>query len=144
MHLKLPAPATVLASIALLVSLTGTAVAAGAVPLAKKAMFASNAGKLQGRTATQIAATPGPANSVAGLLSRVTVPFSLAAGDSGDFSASCPAGSRVISGGYSYSGDGFVMNSDTRATTDSTWAVYLFNADDSGTATGLVSALCLR
>lgn len=56
MHIKLPSPATVLASIALLVSLSGTAIAAGAVPLAKKALFASNAGKLQNKTVAQVAA----------------------------------------------------------------------------------------
>jgi len=66
-HIKRPSPATVLASIALLVSLSGTAIAAGAVPLAKKALFAKNAGKLQGKTARQVAAIPGPATSLNGL-----------------------------------------------------------------------------
>lgn len=62
----LASPATVLASIALLVSLSGTAIAAGAVPLAKKALFANNAGKLQGKTAAQVAALPGPATTLDG------------------------------------------------------------------------------
>jgi hypothetical protein len=64
---KHPSPATVLASIALLVSLSGTAIAAGAVPLAKKALFARNAGKLQGKTARQVARIPGPATRLNGL-----------------------------------------------------------------------------
>ena len=63
-----PSPATVLASIALLVSLSGTAIAA--VPVAKKALFAKNAGKLQGKTARQVAAIPGPATTLNGLTAQ--------------------------------------------------------------------------
>ena len=65
MRIKVPSVATVLASLALLVSLCG-AIAAGAVPLAKKALFANNAGKLQGKTAAAIVATPGPAKTLEG------------------------------------------------------------------------------
>lgn len=66
-RVRRPSVATVLASIALLVSLSGTAVAAGVVPLAKKAFFARNAGKLQGKTARQVARIPGPATRLNGL-----------------------------------------------------------------------------
>lgn len=57
---RLPGPAFVLATIALFVALSGGAVAAGIVPLAKHAYSAdtaTNARKLDGKTATQLAAT---------------------------------------------------------------------------------------
>jgi hypothetical protein len=178
MQKKLPAPATVLASIALLVSLSGTAIAAGAVPLAKKALFASNAGRLQGKTAKQIAAIsgpatsldgmtaddiaalpgpattlegksladvvamPGPASTAAGLVSSITAPFSLGAADEADFSASCPAGSQAISGGYS-SSKYPVLGADTHPSSDTTWSIHLVNLGDVA-ASGVVYAICLK
>jgi len=180
MHKKLPGPATVLASIALLVSLSGTAVAAGAVPLAKKAMFASNSGKLQGRTAGQVAAIPGPANTLngetaaqiaatpgpatdlggktladvvetpgpastaAGLVSTATSPFTLAADDQADFSASCAAGSKVVSGGYAYNGRAAVFSVDNRPTSDTTWSIYLVNGSTDTGASGTIYAVCVK
>ena len=143
MHKKLPAPATVLAMLALLVSLTGTAVAAGAVPLAKKAIFANNAGKLQGKTAAQLVATPGPASTVSDLVTTSTAPFTLAGGDGGDFAATCPDGSKVLSGGYTYDGSAIVLSADTRPKTDTTWSIFLVNISES-TASGTITAICLR
>ena len=43
---RLPSPALVIAVLALFVALSGTAVAAGIVPLAKRALVADNAKKL--------------------------------------------------------------------------------------------------
>jgi hypothetical protein len=179
MRIKLPNPAIVLASIALLVSLSGTAIAAGAVPLAKKALFANNAGKLQGKTAAQvaaiegpattldgksadeiaampgpattlngksadeIAAMPGPASSAASLVSTATAPFSLGAQGEGDFAVSCPAGSKPVSGGYTYSGNAAVLSLDTRPTSDTTWTIYLMNISNTG-ASGNVIATCVK
>ena len=40
------------------------------VPVAKKALFAKNAGKLQGKTARQVAAIPGPATTLNGLTAQ--------------------------------------------------------------------------
>ena len=52
---RLPSPALVVAMLALLVALSGTAVAASlVVPLAKRALVADNAKKLSGRTLSQI------------------------------------------------------------------------------------------
>jgi hypothetical protein len=143
MHMKLPSTATVLATIALFVSLTGTAVAAGAVPLAKKSLFANNAGKLQNRTAAEIAAAAGPASTAASLVSSVTSPFSLASQGEGDFSASCPSGSKAVSGGYTYTGNGVAASLDTRPTSDTTWTIYLFNPSDTS-VTGSVYAICVK
>ena len=61
-----PSPALAVALLALFVSLAGTAVAAGVVPLAKRALVANNAKKLGGKTRAQVAATPGPATSLGG------------------------------------------------------------------------------
>ncbi len=65
--------------LALFIALSGTAVAAGIVPLAKRALNADkakqadNAKKVGGQTAaaiiTQAAQTPGPAGTAAGLVS---------------------------------------------------------------------------
>jgi hypothetical protein len=52
-----PSAALVVASLALLISLSGTAFAAGVVPLAKRALSADNAKKLGGQTAAQVVAT---------------------------------------------------------------------------------------
>ena len=46
---KAPSPALVISCVALFVALGGTAIAAA--PIAKRALFANNAGKLQGKTA---------------------------------------------------------------------------------------------
>jgi len=53
---RLPSPALVIAVLALFVALSGTAVAAGVVPLAKRALVADNAKKLNGLSAGAIAA----------------------------------------------------------------------------------------
>jgi hypothetical protein len=62
---RLPSPAMVVAMLALLVALSGTAVAAGIVPKAKVAL---NALKLQGKTAAQVAALAPAPTSVGGLV----------------------------------------------------------------------------
>ena len=50
MRRQLPSPALVVASVALVVALTGTAIAANVVPLAARAKVADNAKKLGGKT----------------------------------------------------------------------------------------------
>jgi hypothetical protein len=73
-----PSPALVVAAVALFVALSGTAVAAGVVPLAKRALVADNASKLEGKTAAQVAALvevpppPPPLNSIAAFTSLKT------------------------------------------------------------------------
>src|SRR2546423_9864581 len=90
---RLPSPAMVIAVLALFVALGGTAVAAGVVPLAKRALVADNAKKLGGLT---------PAALVAGIPGLVTVrtqPWSLGADGGNDFSVGCNAGEKAIGGG---------------------------------------------
>jgi hypothetical protein len=141
--LRFPSPALVIAVIALFVALSGTAVAAGIVPLAKRALTADNAKKLQGKTAAQIAAAPGPASSASALVSVKSAPFSLAPNGGGFFAATCDAGQRAISGGMTT--EQFVLLLDTLPTPDGAgWQVYLGNVSTSQGASGTVYAICLR
>jgi hypothetical protein len=160
LNLRRPSPAMVVALVALFVSLSGTAVAAG-VPLAKRALFASNSGKLQGRTARQVAAMPGPATDLQGLLPQeiaampspastasslvvsASAPFALAPNEGKDFSAACPGGAKAIAGGYTSANA--VLGWDTRPTADGNgWTLFVGNESTTLSATGTVYAVCLR
>ena len=66
--LRRPSPALVVAVVALFMSISGTAYATGVVPVAKRALLAKNALKLQGKSAKQVAGIPGPATDLEGLL----------------------------------------------------------------------------
>ena len=135
----LPSPAMVLATVALFVALTGTAVAAGIVA---KAKFALNAGKLQGSTAAQVAAMPGPASTAAGLVSTKSASFSLAGQNVKTFGATCDSGQKAVSGGFT--SQGAVLSADSGPTSDgSGWQLLLVNADASA-ASGTVYAVCLK
>jgi hypothetical protein len=172
---KLPSPAFVLALIALFVALTGGAVAAGVVPLARHAVTAgtaSNALKFGGRTPVQLktdfrgvrgmrgptgpagpqgqAGPQGPAGpagaSGAGTVSVHSASWSLTtggtAGDMNDFTVSCGAGQKAISGGYT--SDGSVLTFQSRPTpADDGWSLYLDNADKTAAHSGTVYAVCL-
>jgi len=178
MHKKLPSPSIVLASLALLVSLSGTALAAGAVPLAKKALFANNAGKLQGKTAAQVAAiagpantlngktadeiaatpgpgttlegksladvvaTPGPASTTAGLVTVASAPFSVPANDAGSRNVSCPAGTHVVSGGWTSSDA--LLSGDSWPSSDTAWTIYIYNLSTTQVGSGTLNAVCLK
>jgi hypothetical protein len=147
---KLPSPAIVIAVLALFVSLSGTAVAAGVVPLAKRALNADkakqadNAKKLGGETAAAIIAkaaqTPGPAGSAAGLVSAKQASDSLAAQTGREFVIACDGGKKVISGGFA--SDGSVISFDSRPIGDSTWGTYLMNIGD-GNAGVTLYAVCI-
>jgi hypothetical protein len=143
MKLRPPSPALVVALIALFVALSGTAVAAGVVPMAKKALFANNAGKLQGKTVGQIAALPGPTRAVAALVLTTSTPFSLAPDGEQDFTVECAAGAKAISGGFTTPSG--VVAMDTRPTASGAgWSVYLVNLSSSEAASGAVQAVCLK
>ena len=95
---KMPSPALVIAVLALFVSLSGTAVAAGVVPLAKRALTADNSKKLGGQTADAIAASaaqrPGPASSAAGLFTVKSTAWSLGPNGRNDFAVMCDRARR--------------------------------------------------
>jgi hypothetical protein len=152
-------PALVIALIALFVSLSGTAFATGMVPVAKRALFANNAGKLRGKTPRQIAnipgpatdldgmdsedlaALPGPASTASSLVSIRSAPFALAPDEEKDFSAQCPEGAKAVSGGFT--SPNAVLSKDTRPSADgSSWTLYLMNFS-AGSATGNVHVVCV-
>jgi hypothetical protein len=134
---RLPSPAMVIAVLALFVALGGTAVAAGVVPLAKRALVADNAKKLGGLT---------PAALVAGIPGLVTVrtqPWSLGAAGGNDFSVGCNAGEKAIGGGYD-NPNGDALSIDNRPSSDaSSWKIYLLNISTSQSASGTLYAVCL-
>jgi hypothetical protein len=142
-----PSPALVVALIALFVALGGTAVAAG--PIVKRALLADNAMKLQGKplaavvqqAAAEGAKLPGPASTAAGLVSTKSTSASLTPDGEGEYAASCDAGQKVISGGYSTSGP--VISFDSRPTSDTTWTVYLANLSQANASNISVYAVCL-
>jgi len=138
-HIRLPSPATVLAAIALFVALGGTAVAAGIVP---KAKFALNSGKLQGKTAAQVAALPGPATGAADLVAARTASFSIPPTDGRRVTATCQSGEKAISGGFST--NGVLIQVESAPSTDgASWQIGLLNIGDSS-ASGTAYALCLK
>ena len=142
-RLRYPSPALVVAVLALFVSLSGTAVAAGVVPMAKKALFADNAGKLQGKTLQQVAALPGPSNKAATLVSVASTPFSLGVSEERDFTVQCASGAKAISGGYT--SPNTVLGFDSRPSPDgASWGMYLVNLSNSAAGAGTVYAVCLR
>ena len=154
---KRPAPASVIALLALFVALSGTAVAATVVPLATRALTADKAkhaavadvAKKLGPQATsalarQAAQSPGPASSAAGLVSTKTGAFALNADEGRMFSAACAAGEKAVGGGFGYDSSALVLAVDSLPTGDgSGWQLYLMNLSDSG-ASGTVYAVCIR
>jgi len=145
----MPSPALVVALAALFVSLGGTAIAAGVVPLAKRALIADNAMKVGGQTSTAIAAAaarqPGPASSAAGLVTVKTSPWSIAPDGETDVAVMCQAGQKAVGGGFDDAG-GYAHAWDTRPTGDGGgWRVYIAVSKEApAQQSGLVYAVCLR
>jgi len=138
----------VVALLALFVALSGTAVAAGVVPLAKRALSADNAKKLGGESKAQItaaaAALPGPASNASSLVSVKTAPWSLAGDQEADFTVTCDAGQKAISGGFD-NPTGVALSADTRPTPDGgSWKVYMVNLSSSAAASGNAYAVCVK
>jgi hypothetical protein len=139
--LRRSSPTLVVACIALFFALGGTAIAAA--PTVKRALFANNAGKLQGKTAAQVAALPGPASRAAGLVSTKSAPFSLNPNEERYFTVPCAQGEKAISGGFT--SPNVVLAGDTLPTTDGGgWQIYLVNLSASQAAAGTVQAVCIR
>ena len=156
---KLPSPALVISCLALIVALSGTAVAAGIVPNARHANKADlatralNADKLAGKTAVQIAAAgaeagaqlPGPASSVAGLVTVKTATWTFGADGHGDVVVTCDAGQKAIGGGWDDPG-GWGHPWDTRPTPDGAgWRIFVTVGQNApGQQTGTAYAICVK
>ena len=152
---RLPSPAFVVACIALIIALSGTAIAAGIVPNARHANTADvatralNADKVQGRTAVQIAAAgaqagaqlPGPASTAAGLITLKTQPGVVPAKDAAMYTISCDAGAKIMAAGYA--SPGTIHSFDSYPSSDTAWTFKLAN-DDSAPANLTLYATCLR
>ena len=162
MRRKLPSPALVIALVALVVALTGTAIAAQVVPLAARAKVADNAKKLRGKTpvqiaampgpatsldgknADQIAATPGPASSVAALVTYKTATKTVASGATVDTSTACDQGQKAVGGGFQGPDNSFVTALDSRPSADGgAWRLRLTSFDFQDATVTLV-AVCLK
>jgi hypothetical protein len=153
--MRRPSPAFVVAMIALFVALGGTAgaVVTAAVPLAKRALVADNAKKLDGQSLAQLtaktaqavqaaASAPGPASTAAGLVTIKTGSGQIAAGGAQSFTLACDAGQKVLGGGFS--SDKVVLSLDSFPSNDTTWTFFLGNLDDSGAAAVSLYATCLK
>jgi hypothetical protein len=138
---RLPSPAIVIALLALFIALSGTAVAAGVVPLAKRALVADNAKKLNGVTLKGVVG--GIAAAAPALVNVQTQSWSLNGGGANDFSLACPSGAKAIAGGFDAT-SGTALALDTRPSSDQTaWKIFLGNASDSAGASGTLYAVCL-
>jgi hypothetical protein len=145
-----PSPALGVAVLALFVALSGTAWAVGnaIVPLAKRALVADNARKLNGQAPAALVAKaaqqPGPASTAAGLVVVKSVAYSLAPNQQNDFTIPCDAGTKAISGGVNEL-SGTAVPFDTRPSADgASWQIYLANFNDTTPAGGTVEAVCLK
>jgi hypothetical protein len=151
-RMRRPSPALVVALLALFVSLSGTAVAAGVVPLAKRALVADraktadkaktadNANKLGGLTAAQVGSLAPPPN-----VYYKTMAWTLAAGDDPrDFTVSCDPGQHVIGGGYDNPDVNSISNGSHPSPDGLSWVINLENLSPSSDSSGTLYAVCLR
>ena len=139
--LRFPSPALVVAILALFVALGGTAVAAGVVPLAKRALVADNAKKVGGKSAGQVVTQavtdavqqagqqPGPASTATGLVSTKTVSDTIPASNGRMLVVSCDTGKKVTGGGWS----GLALGLSSGPVNETGWSVTLLNIDESPT-----------
>jgi hypothetical protein len=135
----------VVALIALFVSLSGTALAAKPVA---RALFANNAGKLQGSTRAQVIASaaaavkPTPVTSVRGLVSVANAEFFALPGSGTTETVSCTSG-RAISVYWTTTGDGAAVPTNVTPTSESSWRIVMANLRTDGPARGTVSLVCV-
>jgi hypothetical protein len=140
MKFRRPTPSMAVAVIALFFALggIGTAATTAIVPLAKRALSADNAKKLEKKSLSQVAAMPGPATTT----TKIAI-LTLAPSQEGYYTVSCDAGQAAISGGYSYTGMTVVLALDTHPLDATTWRIYLANAGTTASALVAIYAVCL-
>ena len=162
-----PSPALVVAMLALLVALTGTAVAAGIVPLAKRALVADNAKKIQGKTSDQVIALASAnsrladdsshlqgktqdeivamaqTKSVAGFFTLKQTNFSMPINSVFDYTLLCDAGQKAVSGGSEYSQAPAYIVQSRPSSDGKTWKIMLENPSKSDGAFGNLFVICV-
>ena len=157
-------PSLAVAMLALFVALGGIATAAAVVPLAKRAIVADNAKKLGGKSLAQVTAAsaaqaqtaakqaataaselPGPASTVAGLVTVKTAPWSFAPDGKGDATVMCDTGQKAIAGGWE-DPTGWAHAWDSRPTPDGAgWRTYITISNSAPSQqTGTVYAVCVK
>jgi hypothetical protein len=152
---RLPSPSLVVAMLALLLALTGTAFAAQQiVPLAKRALVADKAkvalnartiaGKTAGALVQQAARVPGPASTAAGLVTvKSEADGQLAAGTGKAFTISCDASQKIVSAGFASDGP-VLIAVGSAPTSDQAWTMGLLNTSDATPANVTMFATCLK
>jgi hypothetical protein len=163
-RIRRPSPALVIAVIALFMGLTGGAIGATVVPLAKRALTADkakratladtatraktadNAAKLEGKTTAQVLAQVQipPVTDVSGLVSTKSQNWSLSPNGSNTFTATCDSGSKATGGGYD-NPNGDAIPFDSAPTGDGAgWKIVLGNLSATAPASGNVFVVCLK
>jgi hypothetical protein len=152
--------ALVLSLLALLaVAGNANAIVTNVVPLAKRALVADNAKKLNGLSATQLAgasttaavraalvqspAGPRPASTAAGLVTIKSRSFPIGANSGVAATVACDAGQQVMGGGSDSDVPG-VLAFRSFPADSATWKLLLFNLEDNLTANVTIYATCLR
>ncbi len=157
-------PSLALAMLALFVAMGGIATAAAVVPLAKRSLVADNAKKLGGKSLAQMTAAsaaqahaaaeqaaaaaaelPGPASTVAGLVTIKAGQWSFGPNQEGDATVTCDANQKAIGGGWEDPG-GWAHAWDSRPTPDGgSWKTYItISSQAPGQQTGSVYAVCIK
>jgi len=167
-------PSLVLSIIALFAALTTTGYAQSVVPLAKRALtankakVATNALKLNGQTATQIAAIPGPATDAATLNGQTAAQIAATPGPTSSISGSlftyrtegfelsqegasaradvhCQTGEKVVGGGWGMEIGLASVTKDGPFPDGSGWRFSLFaESGNNLPAIGTVYAVCAK
>jgi hypothetical protein len=160
--------------IALFVALSSTGIAANIVPLAKRALkadrakVATNALKLNGQTATQIAAIPGPATDAATLNGQTAAQIAATPGPTSSLSGSlftyrtdsfelssegasartdvkCQTGEKAIAGGWSIDSGLASVTRDSPQADGLGWRFAIFaESGNDLPAIGTVFAICAK
>jgi hypothetical protein len=161
MHSRRPSVALVVALLALFVALGGTAgaVVTAVVPLAKRALVADNAKKLNGLTAKQLGGAaavaavkvalqqspPGAreASTAAGLVTRKSAAATIGAGAAQAYTIACDTGQKVLGGGFASDGP-LIVAVASGPTDDATWTIGLLNFDDAAGHNINLYATCIK
>jgi hypothetical protein len=168
-----PSPSFGLSLLALFISLSGTAVAAGVVPLAKHALVADNAKKLQGRTAAQVVGTASAHSQLAdnaNLLQGKSIDevvsmaqtksvssfFTLKQGDFSmptapgqgtartlELTLPCDPGQKAVSGGFQFSQAPAYLDEMGPTSNGTAWHMLLENDSTSNGAFGNTYVICV-
>ncbi len=168
-----PSPSFGLSLLALFISLSGTAVAAGVVPLAKHALVADNAKKLQGRTQAEVVAAASAhsqladdtnllqgksLNDIASMAQTKSVSgfFSLKQGNFSiptapgqgtartlELTLPCDAGQKAVSGGFQFSQAPAYLDEMGPTSDGTAWHLLLENDSTANGAFGNTYVICV-